>query len=299
MLNRKSPNTHDSGIFDDFTGMEFIFVPGGCFTMGKQQGLCRECSDDSEFHKVCVNDIAIGKYEVTVDQFSRFVKQTGYQTDAEKYGGCKNISEIFERRKLGRWLTPPMFFQKPNEPVVCVSYTDVNEYINWLNSHSDNQYRLPTEAEWEYVARSRGKDHRYAGNPTMIDLYRYSNFCDKNCSLFYNAWVNRNYNDGHRFTSPVGQYLPNEMGLYDMTGNVYEMVSDWYSEDYYAESPLNDPKGPLQGEFRTVRGGSWRAGLGLTGGDDELDCATRSFQKPNDSEEDVGFRLVKIVKRND
>ena len=90
--------------------------------------------------------------------------------------------------------------------------------------------------------------------PATVDIYRYANFCDTNCKY---SWKTGSQDDGYQFTAPVGSYRPNGIGLYDMSGNVWEWVADRYGEDYYKSSPKNNPEGPSSGKFRVLRGGSW------------------------------------------
>jgi formylglycine-generating enzyme required for sulfatase activity len=105
-------------------------------------------------------------------------------------------------------------------------------------------YRLPTEAEWEYAARSGGKSEKYAGTSSESELTDY-------------AWYEKN--SGGK-THPVGQKKPNGLGIYDMSGNVWEWVNDWYNENYYKNSPKNNPTGPSSGkEYKVLRGGAWSA----------------------------------------
>jgi len=137
----------------------------------------------------------------------------------------------------------PSYFKNcgDNCPVENVSWYEVQEFIERLNSKTGKKYRLPTEAEWEYAARSGGKREKYAGTNSDADLGSY-------------AWYITN--SGSK-THPVGQKQPNGLGLYDMSGNVWEWCSDWYGKDYYASSPKDNPQGPSSGSYRVLRGGSW------------------------------------------
>lgn len=129
----------------------------------------------------------------------------------------------------------------PDCPVENISWNDAQEFIKKLNTQSSKQYRLPTEAEWEYAARSGGKDEKWAGTNEEDTLSRY-------------AWYGINSN---KKTHKVGMKKPNSLGLYDMSGNVEEWCQDWYSESYYDESPKDNPSGPDNGELRVNRGSSW------------------------------------------
>ena len=127
-----------------------------------------------------------------------------------------------------------------NCPVESVSWNDVQTFIRKLNEKTGKRYRLPTEAEWEYAARGgkKSRGYKYAGSNDPDEV----------------AW--HNGNSGSK-THPVGRKKPNELGLYDMSGNVWEWCRDWYDKDYYKNSPGNNPKGPSSGSYRVLRGGSW------------------------------------------
>jgi formylglycine-generating enzyme required for sulfatase activity len=123
-----------------------------------------------------------------------------------------------------------------------------------LNKREGKSYRLLTEAEWEYAARSGGKEYQYSwGNENPS-----GNIADesaKNELSGLSIW--KGYNDGYAYTAPVGSFKPNELGIYDMSGNVYEWVSDWQEDNYYANSPKYNPKGPDKGKYKLLRGGAW------------------------------------------
>jgi formylglycine-generating enzyme required for sulfatase activity len=126
-------------------------------------------------------------------------------------------------------------------PVENVSWNDVQEFIRRLSERTGKTYRLPTEAEWEYAARSGGRNEKWAGTSDEKELGDY-------------AWFYANASfSGH----PVGLKKPNGLGLYDMTGNVWEWMSDWYDEGYYAKSPRDEPNGPISGRTHVLRGGYW------------------------------------------
>lgn len=132
--------------------------------------------------------------------------------------------------------TNPSNFKAPDRPVEQMTFDDMQEFLQKLNARQDGyRYRLPTEAEWEYAARA-GTTEPYAGSLNEVGWY--------------------NQNSGSQ-THPAGQKQPNAWGIYDMHGNVWEWVQDWYSANYYRSSPAADPAGPSGGEHRILRGGSW------------------------------------------
>ena len=158
----------------------------------------------------------------------------------------------------------PSYFKGNNNPVEKISWNDCQEFIKKLNNLTGKQFRLPTEAEWEYAARG--------GNKSLHTQYSGSDDIDSV------AWY-----DGK--THLVAKKSPNELGLYDMSGNVWEWCNDCYGDDYYAKSPAVDPQGPLAG-FRVLRGGGC--------GDDPWFCRSshRYWNCPDDGDHDCGFRLA-------
>jgi formylglycine-generating enzyme required for sulfatase activity/cytochrome oxidase Cu insertion factor (SCO1/SenC/PrrC family) len=260
------------------TMMEFISVKGGCYQMGDSFGVGGK--NERIVHEVCVDDFSIGKYDVTRGDFRKFVDDTGFRTEAENGGGCYDWSGKKHERFNWRSVHFP---QDDRHPVVCVSWNDAVAFAEWLSVKTGKQYRLPTEAEWEYAARSGGKNEKFAGVSDQGELQRYANFCDKSCVFVHRT---ESQDDGHKFTSPVGSYMPNGLGLYDMTGNVLQWVDDWYGDMYYRDSPKDNPKGPDSGQYRMLRGGSWYMNPLY------IRAAYRTWGTPAVRFDDIGFRLV-------
>jgi len=231
-----------SAYTDPITGMDFVFVNGGCFTMGSSDcGPFSECSSNEEpAHEVCVDDFWMGKFEVTQSQWQNVMGNN------------------------------PSRFSGRNRPVEQVSWDDTQDFLRSLNTLSGNNYRLPTEAEWEYAASSGGKDEKWADtdNEALLDGY---------------AW-HINNSDGQ--THPVGLKRPNGIGLYDMNGNVWEWCSDRYESDYYEKSRKHNPQGPLEGVYRVERGGSW------LDKPQYMRLALRNWSRPDYGSNFFGFRLV-------
>lgn len=238
---------------DPYTGMEFMYVKGGCFEMGDTFGDGFE--DERPVHTVCVKGFYIGKFEVTQGQW-------------EKVMGSN----------------PSNFKNGDNYPVEQVSWNDVQGFIQKLNQKTGKNYRLSTEAEWEYAARSGGKREKYAGTSNESLLYQYANFCDVNCDT---NWKTSSQDDGYKNTSPVGRYKPNGLGIYDMTGNVWEWCLDWHGKDYYDRSPKDNPKGPNSGKYKVIRGGSWDYVQRY------LRTSNRDWFRPEGRGDTIGFRLVR------
>ena len=161
--------------------------------------------------------------------------------------------------------------QGRTNPVEHVSWNDVQEFVKKLNEKEGvKQYRLPTEAEWEHAARAGTDTEYFFGNdPAALGEY---------------AWFSQNSNDT---THPVGEKKPNPWGLYDIYGNVWEWVQDWYSrEDWFQEGAVTDPAGPERGSHRVIRGGSWSYGA------EDCRSADRYYNAPDDRYHDLGFRLA-------
>ena len=179
------------------------------------------------------------------------------------------------RKKRGANWRDPKFSQDENHPVVCVSWNDVVAFAEWLSKKSGYSFRLPTEAEWEYACRSGGKKVKYGTGTGDIshDLANYYGTGGR---------------DRWKYTAPVGSFPPNELGIYDMCGNVWEWCEDWYDKNYYGRSPKNDPQGPKNGKYRVLRGGSW------SDVPRDMRCANRFGSVPAYRCLDYGFRLVRL-----
>lgn len=211
-------NLPSGSFMDMISGIEMVFVKGGCFQMGDT--FEKGGKDAKPVHEVCLRDFLIGKYEVTQEQWKEVMG-----INPSHFAGCGD-----------------------NCPVESVGYLDTLDFIRKLNEKTEKEFRLPTEAEWEYAARSGGKDELWAGTNDEATVGDY-------------VWHEGN---SGRKVHPVGLKKPNGLGLYDMSGNVFEWVNDWYKEGYYAESPKDNPAGPALGEERVVRSGCYDIDVKLT-----------------------------------
>jgi len=217
-----------------------VFIKGGCFDRGDifDDG----SSDEKPVHVVCVGDFYLGKTEVTQKQW---VKIMGHN---------------------------PSKFQCDDCPVERVSWYDVQDFIKKLNDTTGMNYRIPTEAEWEYAARSGGGKEEWAGTVNRVKIGEY-------------AWYCSNSGDS---THAVAGKKPNGSGLYDMMGNVWEWCSDWYNKEYYLHSTSKDPKGPMHGSHRVLRGGGWRSNANALRSTDR-----NNFNPGSKKFSDIGFRLAR------
>jgi formylglycine-generating enzyme required for sulfatase activity len=264
-----------------------VLIPAGSFVMGDASGL----DDEKPVHKVTITkSFYLGKYEVTIEQFRQFVEATGYVTDAEKGTGFQGAfgwnrdTMDFKMNEKYSWRNTG-FTQSDTHPVVNVSWNDAMEFCKWLSSKESKNYRLPTEAEWEYACRA-GSTTRYSHGDDSEGLAKIGNVADAAFeSQFPELKGLVKASDGFTYTSPAGSFLPNPFGLYDMHGSVWEWCADWYDVGYYAKSPTNDPEGPATGEERVYRGGGW---FNCTRG---CRSASRSAGLPDNRNLTVGFRV--------
>ncbi len=218
---------------------DMVLVHGGKFKMGSVHG----GSDEMPVHPVVLDDFYIGRFEVMQFQWRLIMDK---DTNKFYFEGCDSC------------------------PAERVSWNNVQEYIIKLNEKTGMNYRLPTEAEWEFAARGGllSKGFKYSGSNTDTAV----------------GWKVGNSGSG---THPAGCKKPNELGIYDMTGNVSEWCADWYVASWYQVSPVLNPVGPFEGVFRVMRGGSWfydHSGLTVT---------DRESANPTYRYGYVGFRLCR------
>jgi len=226
-----------------------VVIPAGEFLMGSPKSEKNREKDEGPQRKVRIKKpFAIGKYEITKVQFQYFVEQTSYNTEAETGGGCYYwTGEEVEKDSKRDWRNPG-FDQTDQHPVACVSWNDVKKYIAWLNKNTEGNYRLPTEAEWEYVARAKTDTPFYFGETINTDQANYDG------NYTYGNGLKGEYRGE---TISVGSFPVNEFGIFDMHGNVWEWTEDCY-HDNYKNAPI-DGSAWVSGEcsFRVLRGGSW------------------------------------------
>lgn len=244
------------------TEIEWVYVQGGLFEMGSTSNDAN--FDEQPIHSVTVSDFEISKYEVTNAQYCQFLNETDVSPD----GTFDDILYIDVQNGFCQIDTAGGMFVvengMENYPVILVTWYGADAFCEWAGG------RLPTEAEWEYAARGgqQSGEYIYAGSNNVEDV----------------AWYVGNSNNQ---THPIGQKQPNELGLYDMSGNVDEWCRDFYDEYYYYNSPQNDPQGPEAGYYHVLRGGSHS---------DEaraVRCADRNMNVPDHRNESIGFRCAR------
>lgn len=236
-------------------GMKFVRVPAGSLAMGR---LCHQFAGQEAFN-LCLQE---GRNDETpphrVEIGAFWIGQ--YEvTQAQWSSLMENNPSGFDSGKVGE--------NTLGYPVENVSWEEVQEFISRLNAREGEHYRLPTEAEWEYACKSGGKDQKYCGGDDADAV----------------AW--HAGNSGRR-THRVGTKRPNGLGIYDMSGNVWEWVSDWYDANYYHNSPGYNPEGPSGGACKVNRGGGWDYAPTFAR------AVARGGFNPSYRRTDLGFRLV-------
>ena len=232
-----------------------IAVKGGTFKMGNLDGYV----DETPVHNVTLTDFSIGKYEVTVAQYRQFCNETGRKMPPDP-----KPEWYQEHDKAVPWQW------NDNNPIVNVTYFDAVSYCKWLTEKYGETYALPTEAQWEYAARGgqMSKNYKYAGSDDIDEV----------------AWYDETTRE--KGIHPVGKLKPNELGIFDMSGNAWEWCLDYYGN--YPSSSQKDPKGPSAGMYRVIRGGSWYYV------EDMARITSRDGPEPQFTNYNYGFRVVKL-----
>jgi formylglycine-generating enzyme len=237
--------------------IEMVNIESGTFKMGSDSGNAHEIPS----HWVNLKAFRIGKYEITNNQFCLFLNQV----EVDRLGNTEGVNLIRTSDPDCQIFHDGNAFvtkkNKEDHPVVLVTWFGAEAFCKWAGG------RLPTEAEWEYVARG-GKYSNEISDPKKLTEY---------------AWI---YTNAENQCHQTGQKKPNKLGIYDLFGNVWEWCSDWYKEDYYIESPANNPEGPSSGTTRSRRGGGWLSTI------EECSSTARNYYFPSNCNADTGFRLV-------
>jgi formylglycine-generating enzyme required for sulfatase activity len=248
-------------------GLKYVWIPPGTFMMGCSAG-DNECKDwEKPAHEVTISKgFWIGQTEVTVGAYKRFAAATGRQLPPEP-------------NHSGRLLNPG--WGDEAMPIVDVARDDAQAYCSWAGG------RLPTEAEWEYAARAGSTGARYGG---LDEIAWYADNSGRERLDSTGIWnedrakYGRRLNENGNGMHEVGQKRANGFGLYDMLGNVWEWVNDRFDQNYYQNSPSQDPMGPASGQYRVLRGGSWLV-YPIS-----VRVSERDFSNPAADGYDFGFR---------
>ena len=276
-----------------------VAVPGGTFRMGTDDPDGFPDDGEGPVRTVRVSPFRISATTVTNAQFGAFVKDTGYRTDAERFGW----SFVFHLLAPARLRTPgapaaggaPWWLgvegarwdhpegpdsdvaQRPNHPVVHVSYADALAYCEWAG------VRLPTEAEWEYAARGGLDQARFPWGEELEPRGQHR------CNVWQGTFPTHNtLDDGYLGTAPVKSFRPNAFGLYNVAGNVWEWCADWFTVDR-SGLPDADPTGPAEGTTRVIKGGSYLCHHSYC---NRYRVGARSSNTPDSSTGNMGFRVA-------
>lgn len=287
------------------SAIEFVRIPAGRFLMGDLRKGVRFREKVARHLVQISNPFEMSKHEISVDQFRSFVDATDRVTACESAAGSVQGFD----RKQSKWIEDgsfnwrsPGYPQGDRHPVVYLDRFDAIEFCKWLTQtdKGGRTYRLPTEAEWEYACRA-GTRTRFSTGDDPTTQVGFANVADQALLRVWPDAINTpphdlRPNDGHPFAARVGSFKPNQFGLCDMHGNVWEWCSDRYSSRYYAKAPLNDPTGPeippndrdpvVRGLQYVTRGGSWVSFV--------ADSSFRNAWRGNVGRADVGFRVVRL-----
>jgi len=264
---------------------EMVIIPSGSFDMGSPSSERGRSSDEGPVHKVNVAAFALGKTEITRGQFATFANKTKYNAGDK----CSTLEGGKVGERNGDW-RKLRYGQEDNYPIGCVNWSDAKAYAEWLSRKTGKQYRLPTEAEWEYAARGKTTTSRYWGdNPDKACAY--ANAADSTAQaqiLGASSWTVDNCSDGFAYTAPVGSFKANAFGLNDMLGNAWEWTEDSY-HDSYKDAPTDGSAWQGDDAKRVLRGGSWN------NAPRNVRAAVRNSYKPALRYSFFGFRLARML----
>ncbi|HUZ17875.1 MAG TPA: formylglycine-generating enzyme family protein [Spirochaetia bacterium] len=283
-------------------GMKLL--PGGSYLMGTESDVGFPADGEGPVREIVLSPFLIDRFAATNAEFSRFVEETGFTTEAERFGWSfvfhlhvpKHLMKSQAVRRvpgLDWWLAvETACWKRPegkgsnvrkrlNYPVVHVSWNDAVAYAEWAGK------RLPTEAEWEYAARGGLAGKTYAWGDDLTPAGKHM------CNIWQGTFPERDTaQDGYAGTCPVDAFPGNGFGLHNMAGNVWEWCADWFSPDHHRLADTQDPAGPTQGSTRTMKGGSFLCHVSYC---NRYRVAARTSNTQDSSTANLGFRCVMDV----
>jgi sulfatase modifying factor 1 len=277
-----------------------VYLSGGEFLMGTNDKEGFPADGEGPVRNVKVGPFYIDSCAVTNAQFADFVGATGYKTEAEKFGWSfvfyhivspevkQQVKQVVQGTPWW-WRVDGAYWQQPegqdsnvdermDHPVVHVSWNDAMAYCKWAGK------RLPTEAEWEFAARGGLEQKRYPWG----DLLKPNG--EHHCNIWQGKFPEKNHaSDGYAGTAPSKSFPPNGFELYNMSGNVWEWCSDWFNATFHIAASCNNPRGPVNGQSKAMRGGSYLCHKSYC---NRYRVAARSSNTPDSSTGNIGFRCV-------
>ncbi|WP_246050008.1 formylglycine-generating enzyme family protein [Aquibacillus sediminis] len=280
---------------------EMVYIPGGEFLMGTDYKYAFPDDGEGPIRKVYVDPFYMDPCNVTNKQFQAFVEDTGYKTEAEKFGWSFVFYQFVSRKtalastqrvvETPWWLVVEGAYWKQPEgpdssienrmdhPVIHVTWNDAKAYCKWAGK------RLPTEAGWEFAARGGLEQKKYPWGDELTPNGFHQ------CNIWQGKFPSSNeVLDGYAGTAPVKAYSPNGYGLYNVSGNVWEWCSDKFTKSVEKRGGTKNPKGPKKGKTRVMRGGSYLCHYTYC---NRYRVAARTANTPNSSTGNIGFRCVK------
>jgi formylglycine-generating enzyme required for sulfatase activity len=265
-------------------------VPPGEFLMGSNRndidnGIA--AANEGPQHKAILRQaFAVGRFEVTRDQYAAFVRNSGYRVSDR----CFTFENNIPQQRSNRSFLNPGFVQDGTHPAICVSWTDAKAYVEWLSRTTGKPYRLLSEAEFEYVARA-GSTARYGFGNDPAEICKFANGADQSAKSagLPAASPYMNCKDGYPFTAPVGSFPANAFGLHDVIGNVWEWTEDCFYGDYASAKLEGTARSEASCSSRTVRGGDWFST------EASLRPAVRAKADFEARHDDIGFRVARTL----
>lgn len=270
----------------DCTGCPaLVVVPAGSFTIGSPDSEAdRQFKEEPQGQIAIAYQLAVGQYEVTVDEYQRFIDETGHDPV-----GCNIYRDTWVESGDSSWKAPG-FTQSGDHPATCIAWNDTQAYLKWLSDKTSQRYRLLSSSEWEYVAREARGSSTY-WEESAADACRFANVADSAAEKHYPGWSVYDCDDSFVYTAPVGSFKPNGFLVYDMLGNAFEWVDDCWQK--LGDLPPSAGAGVAgvggECEQRELRGGSWFSMPQF------VHTGFRNRLPPDHRSSTLGFRVARVL----